>query len=290
MKKILLATTILSMSAGFAAAEVAVSGDARMGVVGAYNTTTGKNVSTFSSRVRFSFSGSGTTDGGLAFGGSARADNASGAASGINGSTFISGAFGKITMGDVDSGDKASVGQLASVGWDGAGYGNSINYSADGGDTGGTPGTSDGGAARVMYTYSAGALTMNASTAQLTNGGATAYGIGGSYAAGGLTVGVGYGVVDGAKQTGLRAWDRVTSAGQADVYTVTGTTTTAALATSTALAAGTTTAQTQVAVAGVTEGFYETKPLDMSVTDVSLSVQYVMDNTTIKAIYQTKTI
>ena len=200
------------MSAGFAAAEVAVSGDARMGVVGAYNTTTGKNVSTFSSRVRFSFSGSGTTDGGLAFGGSARADNASNAASGVSGSAFISGAFGKIKMGDVDSGDAASVGQLASVGWDGAGYGNSINYSADGGNIGGSPGTSDGGAARVLYTYTAGALTVNASTAQLTNGGATSYGIGGAYTAGGLTVGLGYGSVDGISLTGLKAYDTTETA------------------------------------------------------------------------------
>jgi outer membrane protein OmpU len=258
------------MSAGFAAADVAVSGDARMGVVGAYNTTTAKNVSTFSSRVRFSFSGSGTTDGGLAFGGSARADNASGAASGISGSTFISGAFGKITMGDVDGGDETSVGQLASVGWDGAGYANSINYSTDGGDMGGSPGTSDGGAARVLYTYSAGALTMNASTAQLTNGGATSYGIGGSYAAGGLTVGVGYGSVDGLTLTGLKAYDSQTAAGVnevkvANVVTVTG-------------------------VAPIVVGFYDTSALAASVTDVSLSASYVIDNTTIKAIYQTKTI
>jgi len=269
------------MSAGFAAADVAVSGDARMGVVGAYNTTTAKNVSTFSSRVRFSFSGSGTTDGGLAFGGSARADNASGAASGISGSTFISGAFGKITMGDVDSGDNASVGQLAAVGFTSIGNGNSINYSADGGDIGGSPGTGDGGAARVLYTYSAGALTVNASSAQLTNGGASAYGIGGSYAAGALTVGVGYGVVDGAKLSGLRAYDiagTVGDAGQPNVYTGGATVSTA------------TVAQTQLAVAAVTTGFYATTPLDMTVTDVSLSVQYVMDNTTIKAIYQTKTI
>jgi len=191
MKKILLATTILSMSAGFAAADVSVSGDARMGVV----STDGNSV--FSSRVRFKFSGSGTTDGGLAFGGSARADNASGASGGTAGSVFISGAFGKISMGDVDSGDKASVGQLASVGWDGAGYGNSISYAADGGLLGvGNDGDLAGtGGAKVLYTYSSGALTVNASTGQLSNGGANhqAYGVGAAYTTGGMTLAVGYG-------------------------------------------------------------------------------------------------
>ena len=87
------------MSAGFAAADVAVSGDGRMGIV----STDGDSL--FSSRMRIKFSGSGTTDAGLSFGGSFRANDASGAKSGTSGSVFISGAFGKISMGDVDSGD-----------------------------------------------------------------------------------------------------------------------------------------------------------------------------------------
>ena len=99
MKKILLATTVLGMTAGFAAADVSVSGDARMGVV----STDGDSV--FSSRMRIKFSGSGTTDGGLSFGGSFRANDAQGAKAGTAGSVFISGAFGKISMGDVDGGD-----------------------------------------------------------------------------------------------------------------------------------------------------------------------------------------
>ena len=268
MKKFLLATTALAMSAGFAAADVAVSGDARMGVV----STDG--VATFSNRIRVKFSGSGTTDGGLAFGGSFRANEASLAESaGTKGSTFISGAFGKISFGSLDSGDAASVGQLASVGWDGVGYGNSISYAADAGGDNGMPGAlSDAGGARVLYTYSAGALTVNASTAQMTDGGATAYGIGGSYASGALTVGLGYGVVDGGTVTGLTAMDTTAYAGQ----------------TAAALVAG-----AQITTAGVTPiaaGAYETSALDGSVTDLSLSATYVMDNTTIKAIYQSKTL
>lgn len=267
MKKILLATTILSMSAGFAAADVAVSGDARMGVV------SNGDAAVFSNRIRVKFSGSGTTDGGLAFGGSFRANEASLAESaGTKGSTFISGAFGKISFGSLDSGDAASVGQLASVGWDGAGYGNSISYAADAGGDNGFPGAlSDAGGARVLYTYSAGALTINASTTQLTDGGATAYGIGGSYASGALTLGVGYGSVTGGSITGLNAYDTTTGTAIAGVV---GTTTVAAVA--------------PIAAAGA--GYYETSALDASITDISLSAAYVMDNTTIKAIYQIKTL
>ena len=273
MKKILLATTILSMSAGFAAADVAVSGSARMGIV---SSATGDAV--FSNRVRISFSGTGTTDGGLAFGGTARADNSVSANAGVAGSAFISGAFGKISMGDVAGGDAASVGQLASVGWDGAGYGNSINYASDaGGGDGGLPGTmSELGAARVSYSYAAGSVTVNASTSQLTNGGASASAIGASFTSGALTVGVGYGVADGLSITGYKAYDTNTDAGQPVLYAGTGT--------------GNINGISQYAVAATTAGFYETRALDASVTDMSLSAAYVMDNTTIKAIYQTKTV
>jgi outer membrane protein OmpU len=249
------------MSAGFAAADVAVSGDARMGVV------SNGDAAVFSNRIRVKFSGSGTTDGGLAFGGSFRANEASLAESaGTKGSTFISGAFGKISFGSLDSGDAASVGQLASVGWDGAGYGNSISYAADAGGDNGMPGAlSDAGGARVLYTYSAGALTINASTAQLSNGGATAYGIGGSYTSGALTLGVGYGSVTGGSITGLKAYDANSG---------------------TAVAAVSGNAGTAAAAAG----YYATSALDASITDMSLSAAYVIDNTTIKAIYQTKTL
>ena len=240
MKKILLATTVLAMSAGFAAADVSVSGDGRMGI------KSEDGVSTLWNRMRVKFSGSGTTDGGLSFGGSFRAGEAADADDdkASKGSVFISGAFGKITMGSVDSGDAASVGQLASVGFTGLGSGNSINYSADAGGDGGLPGTfADAGGARVLYTYSAGALTVNASSAQLTDGGATSYGIGGSYAAGALTVGLGYGVVSGG-----------------------------------------TLGVTHEAATDFTEN------ADASVTDMSLSASYVTGATTIKGIYQQKTI
>ena len=111
MKNILIATTALMLSAGIAAAEshaapVTVSGNARMGVMNNGTDTA------FTSRVRASLKMSGTTDGGLSFGGSFDVHNAAAAANGSSGSVFLSGAFGKIAMGDVDSAVQAAVGQV----------------------------------------------------------------------------------------------------------------------------------------------------------------------------------
>ncbi|MEI6799883.1 MAG: porin [Pseudomonadota bacterium] len=212
MKKLLLATTMLVMAGGYAAADVSISGDARMGVVGSYNNVSDKTETTLSSRVRVKFSGSGTTDGGLAFGGSFRANDAAGAKAGTSGSVFISGGFGKITMGDVDSGDKAAVGQIdGGVGYTGLGSFNSVSYAADGGfaykdGTGiaaqgetlpGDVGNAD--AAKVLYTYTVGGVNISASSAQLSNNAnseKTAYGLGASYTMGALTAAVGYGSSD----------------------------------------------------------------------------------------------
>lgn len=112
MKKVLFATTALVLSAGVAAAEVAVSGTGRLGVV--YN---GDNTWNFNSRARVIFDLSGQTDGGLEFGGSFRADQASSANKGGAGSVFISGAFGKIEMGDAVGAPEALFGDLPEVGY-----------------------------------------------------------------------------------------------------------------------------------------------------------------------------
>ncbi len=127
MKKVLLATSFLVATTGFAAAEVAVSGSARMGVV--YNSTLddGSGATFFSSRVRIVFTASGETDGGLAFGASMRADQTGGNDSDAGGdedgdsngdsTVFLSGDFGKLTMGDVSGAADALVGQTSGVGY-----------------------------------------------------------------------------------------------------------------------------------------------------------------------------
>ncbi len=129
MKKVLLASTALVLSAGVAAAEVTVGGDGRMGIV---NNFDADNTLGFTSRIRIAFTASGETDGGLAFGGSIRADNSGG---GVAGSVFISGDFGRLSMGDVAGAPEAAVGDVSGVGLTGLGDRNEMTYLSNGNAT-----------------------------------------------------------------------------------------------------------------------------------------------------------
>ena len=122
MKKVLFATTALVLSAGFASAEVAVSGDGRMGVI--YD----GNDAQFSSRARVKFTLTGESDAGLSFGGSFRTDHESdytagntgserSAARGTAGAVWISGTYGKLSMGDVVGAAEAAIGDLPEIGY-----------------------------------------------------------------------------------------------------------------------------------------------------------------------------
>lgn len=103
MKKILFATTALVATAGVAAADVAISGYAEMGVVGG----TGIE-SQFFQDIDVTFTLSGETDSGITFGSAIDLDEiVGGAGSGSTGNdfgvaVFISGDFGTLTMGDTD--------------------------------------------------------------------------------------------------------------------------------------------------------------------------------------------
>ena len=184
MKKILLATTMLAASAGFASAEVALSGDAYMGL---YRDFGGETV--FASQARVIFTLSGETDGGLQFGASFRADNAGGAHDGTAGSVYISGAFGKLSMGDVDSAAGAAIGQVSYVGMTSLGSLNEILYIGTGGKNLGSGSvTSD---PSVLYAYNAGDITAYASATN-PSGDADAYGLAVKYATGAYSVGLAY--------------------------------------------------------------------------------------------------
>ena len=126
MKTLLTSTALLLASVSFASAEITLSGSARMGVIDDF----GDDNTGFTSRARVEFSLSGETDGGLSFGASFRADNASGANSGTAGSVFVSGAFGKLSMGDVDGAANAAVGHVDGVGLTGLGDLPTVAYSA----------------------------------------------------------------------------------------------------------------------------------------------------------------
>jgi outer membrane protein OmpU len=154
MKKILLATTVLAATAGFASAEVAVTGKARMGVI----SDAAGNVE-FTQRLRVYFTGSGETDGGLSFGGTVRNDQSGVGNTANNDSTvFISGAFGKITMGDVGGATNALTGEVAGVGMTSL---NSYNEIDDLGDT-------SANKTAALYTYTAGALSFGLGFGQPT--------------------------------------------------------------------------------------------------------------------------
>ncbi len=121
MKKVLLATSAVALMAGAASAEIALSGSARMGLV--FTDTAAGSDTFFSSRVRIVFTASGETDTGLSFGASMRADQIGGNGGTSTGDTngdstvYISGSFGKLTMGDVGGAADALVGQVSGVGY-----------------------------------------------------------------------------------------------------------------------------------------------------------------------------
>jgi len=105
MKKILLATTMLAGTAGFASAEVAVSGYAEIGIWSYNYSNAGVNDTAiaFWQDVEVTFKMSGTTDGGLEFGAAIDLDEGDVATNDDSGTTvWVSGAFGKLTMGDTD--------------------------------------------------------------------------------------------------------------------------------------------------------------------------------------------
>ena len=204
MKKILLATTRLAASTGFAAAEVALSGDARMGLI-----LGSDGDARFTSRARVRFTMSGTTDGGLEFGASFRADQApaafsvdedcvdalpaapdpedilactstgGGATGGTNmtaGSVYISGAFGKLEMGDLDNAANTLVGNVSGVGMTGLGDQNELGYLGQD-DTG------------IRYTYTAGAISFALSAGQIES---EDYSVAVKYATDAYSVALGY--------------------------------------------------------------------------------------------------
>lgn len=175
MKKVLLATTMLVAGASIAAAEVTLSGTARMGLFNDFVfDPTEPDSTTFTSRARVQFNMAGESDSGLSFGASFRADNAADANDGTGGNVFISGAFGTLSMGDVDGAANAAVGQPNGVGLTGLGDRQEMIFIANGGFGGDTAEAlgfvdADGeavgltGDPSALYTYTAGSLSLYAS-------------------------------------------------------------------------------------------------------------------------------
>jgi outer membrane protein OmpU len=175
MKKVLLATTALVLSAGVASAEVSVSGNARVGLT--YNEANAQST-LMNSRVRIAFSASGETDSGLSYSASARIRTGNEGDASVNAfnelGVTISGAFGSLTVGSESSAAEYAVGDLAGVGYAGAGSGNETAFLTG---------------ARALYSITTGGLTVYASAGQL---GSDEFSAAVAYSAGAMSAGVGY--------------------------------------------------------------------------------------------------
>ena len=220
-------------------------------------------------RVRVSFSGSGTTDGGIEFGASMRADHSAAAATGAGtaGSQYISGAFGKISMGDLGGADKDATGNLAGVGLTGLGDHNEIQY--------------QGKLHNLGYQYSVAGLTLGYSqNTSVKSGSNSAMGIKWSGDMGGVSI--------------------TAAAGQSKVLTATQTTVSASISsgglTVKAITStndnGSTAAVTEVAaVRSATPKAYKsavTAANNADLDSAGLSISYAMDSMTVTAFTMTE--
>lgn len=213
MKKVLFATTALVASAGIAAADVATTGSAEMGIVGGSGNpaaTQGLNQLRFHQDIEVTFSMSGETGNGLSFGASVQLDEGGTGGAGTDTdddagySVYIKGDFGNLTMGDTDGAFDFALTEVALAG-------GSLN-DAETGHAGyngnsGLDGNYDGQV--VRYDHSVGDFSFAVSveadddnipaTANDGNVGDPIFGIGVKYSGdlGGTTVGVGLGYQTG---------------------------------------------------------------------------------------------
>ena len=198
MKKILLATTALVGFAGAASAEVAISGYAEMGIAGGNLGA----VTQFWTDANVTFAMSGTTDGGLEFGAKVDLDSIPGnVGPGLTqgGETmYISGSFGKITMGDTDG----ALDWAAQEIYMGSAIADDHSSHAGAYWNSGLDGTAGGQIARYEYSFGsfAAAVSAEIDTSIANN---DVFGVGVKYSGdfGGTKVGFGLGYQDNSVQS-----------------------------------------------------------------------------------------
>jgi outer membrane protein OmpU len=181
MKKVLLATTALVMTAGVAAAEVSVTGSVDMGMK--YDgSATATSKTTQHTDVAINFEGSVETDGGLTLSAFTAIISTNEAVHGNNGTgVSVAGPFGTLSMGSVGEADVQ--GGLADIGFEGIGIDNVAE-------------AFDGAVGHnVNYTYSASGITASVSALMggktTTNTKGESYSVGLKYSFGSSYVGVG---------------------------------------------------------------------------------------------------
>jgi outer membrane protein OmpU len=181
MKKILLTTTALTMLAGAAAADISISGTARMGV--SHNAAGANAGTTVNNRMRVNFNGSGETDGGLTFGAHLRIQSGGNVTAGA--ATWISNGTMTLTVGNTND----AIRQTGGIWGCGVGFVGGIIC----GDTGGLLGSSSGnsstaaGVTKVRLDFALGSANVS-----ISGGAAQDNQIAASFAAGAATINIGW--------------------------------------------------------------------------------------------------
>jgi outer membrane protein OmpU len=143
-------------------------------------------------RMRFTLKGSGETDGGISYGVSGRFEQSN---TSTLGSQFVSGAFGKISMGDLDGADEVATGDgVASVGLTALGSHNALAYQSE--------------AHNLGYQFSTSGMTFSYSqNTAVQNGSNSAMGLKytGDMGGASITFGVGQSKVGTASQSTMSA-------------------------------------------------------------------------------------
>jgi outer membrane protein OmpU len=143
-------------------------------------------------RMRFTLKGSGETDGGISYGVSGRFEQSN---TSTAGSQFVSGAFGKVSMGDLDGADEVAAGDgVASVGLTALGSHNALAYQSE--------------AHNLGYQFSTSGMTFSYSqNTAVQNGSNSAMGLKytGDMGGASITFGVGQSKVGTASQSTMSA-------------------------------------------------------------------------------------
>src|SRR6056297_3962573 len=172
MKKVLLASTALLLTAGFASAQsIELSGDANAGLK--YDED-GADELTVHNEINMTIAGSGSTDTGLTFGAFVTIDETDGL---DDAEVFVSGVFGTVTVGRIDHATDGL--GIADIGFDGIGLDDHAEQYKN----------ATAGAPQILYSYSAAGLTFSASAEIETD---ESYAVAVEYAAQGFSGGIGY--------------------------------------------------------------------------------------------------
>jgi outer membrane protein OmpU len=214
-------------------------------------------------RFRIAFTGTGETDSGIAYGISGRAEQSD---STLAGSQYISGAFGKISMGDLGGAAKDAVGNVAGVGLTSLSSHHEVAFQAD--------------QHNVGYQFSTAGLTfgMSQNTAVKT-GSNSAMGLSYSGDMGGMSVSVGV----GQSKVGTSTQSSMSISGSSGGLTVKAVQTTNDNGPAVAAANGTNRSAT-----GTTAFVIDTLAAANNDTDTTaLSISYAMDAMTVTAFTKT---